>query len=74
MRVRVDDKPGTLAALLAALAATGGNVIQVSHVRTAGDLAVSEVEIEVQVETRGPDHCAQVVDRLRDAGYRLKVA
>jgi threonine dehydratase len=74
MRVRVDDRPGTLAALLAALAATGGNVMQVSHVHTAGDLAVGEVEIEVQVETRGADHCTEVVESLRGAGYRVTVA
>ena len=72
-RVRVDDRPGTLAALLAELAASGGNVMHVGHVRTAVDLAVDEVEIEVQVETRGPDHCAEVVERLRDAGYRVSV-
>lgn len=72
-RVRVDDRPGTLAALLAELAASGGNVMHVSHVRTAVDLGVNEVEIEVQVETRGPDHCAEVVERLREAGYRVTV-
>jgi threonine dehydratase len=71
MRVRLDDQPGTLASLLAELAASGGNVMHVSHVRTAGDLAVDEVEIEAQVETRGPEHCAEVVQRLRDAGYRV---
>lgn len=72
MSVRLADRPGALAALMTELAASGGNVMHVSHVRTAVDLAVDEVEIEVQVETRGPAHCAEVVERLRAAGYRVR--
>jgi len=45
--------------------------MHVSHLRTGVDLAVDEVEIDVQVETRGPAHCAEVRERLRDAGYRV---
>ncbi|WP_246169088.1 threonine ammonia-lyase [Actinotalea subterranea] len=71
MRVTIDDKPGALAALLAELAATGGNVMHVGHTRTGIDLAIDEVEIGVQVETRGPDHCAQVLEHLRGAGYQV---
>ena len=71
MRVRVDDQPGTLATLLGELAATGGNVMHVGHVRTGVDLAIDEVEIGVQVETRGPRHCADVLAHLRAAGYRV---
>ena len=71
MRVRVDDRPGALAALLADLAAAGANVMEVGHVRTATDLALDEVEIGVQVETRGPVHCSQVLEHLRAAGYRV---
>ncbi len=74
MHVRVADRPGALAGLLAVLAASGGNVMHLSHVRTAVDLAVDEVEVEVQVETRGPAHCSEVVDRLHAAGYRVREA
>ncbi|WP_158372897.1 threonine ammonia-lyase [Cellulosimicrobium cellulans] len=71
LRVRVHDAPGALAALLRELATTGGNVMHVSHVRTGVDLEIDEVEIEVQVETKGPEHCARVLQHLRDAGFRL---
>ncbi|GEN79669.1 threonine ammonia-lyase [Actinotalea fermentans] len=74
MRVRITDRPGALAGLLAELAASGGNVMHVSHVRTAIDLGVDEVEIEVQVETRGPAHCTEVVARLTAAGFRVREA
>ncbi|WP_426594539.1 threonine ammonia-lyase [Cellulomonas sp. McL0617] len=71
LRVRLDDTPGALAELLRDLAATGANVMEVSHARTAVELAVDEVAIELQVETKGPDHCAHVVQTLTTAGYRL---
>jgi threonine dehydratase len=74
VRVRVPDKPGSLAALLAVLAGTDGNVLEVEHVRTGASLSVDEVELGVQLETKGPEHCAQVVGTLRDAGYRVTIA
>ncbi|MBO9553311.1 threonine ammonia-lyase [Cellulomonas sp.] len=72
IRVRIDDTPGALATLLQQIASSGGNVMDVSHVRTGGDLALDEVGVEVQVETKGPDHCAQVLQHLRAEGYRLQ--
>jgi threonine dehydratase len=74
LRVVVNDTPGALAGLLAALAGTGGNVAHVQHVRTGTDLAIDEVEIEVQVETKGPEHCTQVLEQLRAAGFRVQNA
>lgn len=71
LRVRMADTPGGLAGLLHELAAVGGNVMHVSHVRTGVDLEIDEVEIEVQVETKGPEHCARLVKKLRDDGFRL---
>jgi threonine dehydratase len=70
-RCRVPDYPGSLAALLALLADLGANVLEVSHERLAPTLRVDEVEVVMQVETRGPAHCAHVTDTLRTAGYDL---
>lgn len=69
--VRVPDRPGSLARLLADLAETHANVIEVGHVRTTAALGVDEVEIGVELETRGPEHREEVLRALRDAGYRL---
>jgi len=71
LHLRIDDRPFALADLLRELASTGSNVMHVSHVRTQVELAVDEVAIEVQVETKGPEHCAQVMHHLREQGYRL---
>ena len=71
LRIRISDTPGALAGVLRDVAALGGNVMDVAHARTGGDLAFDEVAIEVHVETKGPEHCTQLVRRLRDTGYRL---
>ena len=70
LRLRVPDRPGELARLLAVLAEADANVLEVEHGRTSASLAVDEVEIGVQLETKGAEHCAQVVQTLRDKGYQ----
>ena len=73
-RCRVPDYPGSLAALLALLADLGANVLEVSHERLAPRLRVDEVEVVLQMETRGPEHCEHVKEALRSAGYNLVFA
>jgi threonine dehydratase len=70
-RLRIPDRPGELARLLGELAASGANVLDVEHVRTGPKLHLDEVEVALQLETRGPDHCDDVLSRLRAAGYPL---
>jgi len=72
-RCRVPDYPGSLATLLGLLAGLGANVLEVSHERLAPSLRVDEVEVVLQVETRGPEHCEHVTEGLRAAGYDLTV-
>jgi threonine dehydratase len=69
LRVRVPDRPGSLAAVLGELAAVGANVLEVEHERTATRLGVGEVEVFVVLETRGPEHAEEVTAALTSAGY-----
>jgi threonine ammonia-lyase medium form len=69
LRVRVPDRPGSLAALLADLAETDANVLDISHSRTGATLPVNEVEIAVQLEAKGTAHCQELLSALRDKGY-----
>ncbi|MCU1670122.1 MAG: L-threonine ammonia-lyase [Blastococcus sp.] len=71
LRLRVPDRPGSLAAVLAELAAVGANVLEVEHERTATRLDVGEVEVFVVLETRGPDHADEVLSALSRAGYSV---
>jgi threonine dehydratase len=71
LRLQVPDRPGSLAAVLAELAAVGANVLEVAHERTTSRLHVGEVEVFVVVETRGPDHADEVTGALERAGYAV---
>jgi threonine dehydratase len=70
-RCKLPDRPGALATLLSELAALGANVLDVMHERVTADLRVDEAEVNLHLETRGPEHCDSVVSHLRDAGYTL---
>ena len=69
LRVNISDRPGGLARLLAELSEVGANILEVSHERISPSLAVDEVEVRIQMETRGEPHAEQVVTRLRECGY-----
>ena len=67
--VRIPDRPGALAGLLSVLAASGANVLDVEHRRTGRTLHLEEVEVDLQVETRGSEHSDDVVHALTEEGY-----
>jgi threonine dehydratase len=72
LRVRVDDRPGALAALLGLIGAHGANVIDVAHSRLSGALPLGDVDVDVTLETRGPEHCEELVAALRAAGHQVR--
>ncbi|HEY3529458.1 MAG TPA: threonine ammonia-lyase [Nocardioides sp.] len=71
LRVRIPDRPGGLAKLLGELGEAGANVIEVAHARIDADLSLDEVEVQLQLETRGEAHAELVLTRLRERGYRV---
>lgn len=73
LRVRVPDLPGSLARLLADCAALDANIVEIGHSRTGRALAVQEVEISVELETKGREHANAVLTALREKGYPLSV-
>ncbi|RXZ70985.1 threonine ammonia-lyase [Agromyces albus] len=73
LRVGLPDRPGQLARVAELLAEANANVIEVLHTRHGSGLQISEVELKLSVETRGPVHREVVVETLRRAGYDPKV-
>ncbi|GGX68351.1 threonine ammonia-lyase [Streptomyces anandii] len=71
VRLRLTDRPGALATLLGVLSVADANVLDVSHVRTDPRLGLTEAEVELHLETKGPAHCAEVGQALRDSGYTV---
>lgn len=69
LRRRLVDRPGRLSRLLAVVAESGANIVSVNHHRLGTRLGITEVEIELEVETRGPRHIAEVRHALDAEGY-----
>ncbi|GAA1738736.1 threonine ammonia-lyase [Aeromicrobium alkaliterrae] len=69
-RVHLTDRPGELMRLLTDLASMQVNILNVVHDRASEALGVGEVEVALQVATRGPGHADKVMTRLAALGYR----
>ena len=73
IRVSARDVPGTLARITATVAEAGANIDEVHHQRAFTTLAAQNVEVELVIQTRGPQHSAQVRGQLLDAGLEAQV-
>jgi threonine dehydratase len=71
LRVCIPDQTGGLARLLAHLGESGANILDVTHERISPSLRLDEVEVRLQMETRGAPHAEQVLTRMRECGYRI---
>ena len=71
LRVRISDRPGGLMNLLTDLANLEVNVINVTHDRSEEGIGVREVDVAIEGATRGPDHRAEVSQRLVEIGHRV---
>jgi threonine dehydratase len=73
LSIGLPDRPGQLARVAGLLAEAHANVVEVLHTRHGSGMQISEVELRLSVETRGPEHRDSVVAVLRRAGYDPKV-
>jgi threonine dehydratase len=69
LRIPLPDRPGQLARVSELLAQVGANVIEVLHTRHGQGLQISEVILQLSVETRGAEHRALVIRTLEQAGF-----
>lgn len=73
LRTVLKDRPGTLERLVEVLSEQEANIYAIEHDRTSRDIAMNDAEVEFDLETRGPDHAAAVIDGLEDAGYEVEI-
>jgi threonine dehydratase len=73
LRIPLPDRPGQLARTAEIVAASNANVVEVLHTRHGSGMQISEVELELHIETRGPEHAELVIHNLREAGFNPRV-
>jgi threonine dehydratase len=73
IRLKLPDRPGQLARIAELISEANANVVEVLHTRHGRNALISEVEIDLSLETRGPEHVQRVLSHLVDAGYEPRV-
>jgi threonine dehydratase len=73
LRLMLPDRPGQLARVAELISEANANVVEVLHTRHGRNALISEVELELSIETRGPEHVQRVLGHLIDAGYDPRV-
>lgn len=73
VRIRIKDKPGSLAKLLTEIGGIGANILDVFHLRTDPMLALDEVAVNITMETRGTEHEKDVLNRIKALGHDAQV-
>jgi len=69
---RIDDRPGSLAHLLAVFADGGADLIEVRHIREGLDLHVRETGIHATFAVRSGDQAAALIKSASAAGYAIR--
>jgi threonine dehydratase len=71
--VVMPDRPGALASLLGVVADQAANVIDVEHLREGVDLHVGETAITLVLQTKGPEHTAEVNAAIEAEGFASRI-
>jgi threonine dehydratase len=72
VRVCARDVPGSLARITTIVSEAGANIDEVHHQRAFTMLAAQNVEVELVLQTRGPDHVQAVLQALQQGGFQAE--
>jgi threonine dehydratase len=69
LRVHLPDYPGALHRLTGILAQHRANIVETSYDRAYYGVNLGDTAIDITMETRGPDHIAELLSALSASGY-----
>jgi threonine dehydratase len=69
LRVHLPDYPGALYRLTGILADHRANIVETSYDRAYHGVNLGDTAIDITMETRGPEHIAELIAALVSAGY-----
>jgi len=73
LRIEVSDIPGSLAEVTEIIGAAEANIVEIHHRRLFQDVPVKLADLDVVVETRDREHGAEILGRLRSAGFDARL-
>lgn len=68
----ISDRPGSLAKLTDAVAKAGANILQAIHDRSEPSTSIDQTEVALTLETKGPEHSAELIRSLQSSVIRLE--
>ncbi|WP_136717393.1 threonine ammonia-lyase [Halorientalis salina] len=73
LRTVLKDRPGALEDLTEVISEHRANIYAIRHDRTSRNVAMNDAEVELDLETRGHEHAADLLDALEANGYETDV-
>ncbi|WP_224447946.1 threonine ammonia-lyase [Haloprofundus salilacus] len=73
IRTVLKDRPGALEDLIHIVAEQQANIYAIRHDRTSRDIGMSDTEVELDLEMRGPEHVEALLAEIRERGYEVEV-
>lgn len=70
IKMMLNDRPGELTTISRIISEHDANVTGVDHTRVGGALSMGDVSITIDMETKGAEHCKEVIAALEAAGYQ----
>ncbi len=73
LRTVLKDRPGALEDLTEVISESRANIYAIRHDRTSRNVAMNDAEVELDLETRGHEHVAELLDAMEAHGYETEV-
>jgi threonine dehydratase len=73
VRVGLDDRPGTLGALLTTVGTSGANLVEVEHQRLFADVRLRAAEVDLTIECMDAAHRDAVVAAICAGGWNARL-
>jgi threonine dehydratase len=71
LTVHMDNRPGTLARLISLITQLKGNITNVQHNQNECGAGSQMIRVEIEIETLGKEHAAEIRKALTEKGYEL---
>jgi threonine dehydratase len=73
LKTVLKDRPGSLERLVEVISEQQANIYAIEHDRASRDIAMNDAEVELDLETKGPEHVDELIDALKRHGYEVEV-
>lgn len=74
LSIKARDVSGTLWGIAGAVAAARANIVSIEHDRALSALELGQTQVELVIETNGPEHISAVEAELTKAGFEYRRA